>query len=157
MTSVYIMDLSVLLLHLSALTSRCMSTFDYHSCFAPLPRPHMASECSASTSPSQHFSHLQMHPNQCAARVGYDLGRQLIDKDHSSTWSTTSPATPSTLALLPASAAGYFQALYHTDDGLPKALHHMYQPTSWSFHPTTGFLHLHPPQLNAPHLSHLQD
>ena len=29
----------------------------------------------------------------------------------------------------------------------------MYQPTSWSFHPTTGFLHLHPPQLNAPHLS----
>ena len=66
-----------------------------------------------------------MHPNQCAARVGYDLGRQLIDKDHSSTWSTTSPATPSTLALLPASAAGYFQALYHTDDGLPKALHHV--------------------------------
>ena len=66
-----------------------------------------------------------MHPNQCAARVGYDLGRQLIDKDHSSTWSTTSPATPSTLALLPASAAGYFQALYHTDDGLLKALHHV--------------------------------
>lgn len=28
----------------------------------------------------------------------------------------------------------------------------MYQPTSWSFHPTTGFLHLRPLQLNAPHL-----
>ena len=50
---------------------------------------------------------------------------ELIDKDHSSTWSTTSPATPRTLALLPASAAGYFQALYHTDDGLLKALHHV--------------------------------
>ena len=57
--------------------------------------------------------------------MGYDLGRQLIDKDHSSTWSTTSPATPSTLALLPASAAGYFQALYHTVNGLLKALHHV--------------------------------
>ena len=27
--------------------------------------------------------------------------------------------------LLPASAAGYFQALYHTDNGLLKALHHV--------------------------------
>ena len=57
--------------------------------------------------------------------MGYDLGRQLIDKDHSSTWSTTSPATPSTLALLPALPAGHFQALYHTVNGLLRALHHL--------------------------------